>query len=399
MVTKSPFPKKKSTATPSPNAADAQYRVAIIHPSAGVNWSGGTENFAIEMSRHLSPYFDVELLGGDPIVPNYYPAGGVPRTIGRKMFRQPWIYPALKRISTHPDIVFEHLTSFPGCALRLLTHPADLIFPCNDYGGMAAAAFVRCFRHTPILFKAHTGLLGGGKSLSRALKFHPDHLVVFSSEMEDYVRNAHPQQSTSIIPNGVDMVRFSPQQQPISIDMPRPIILCVASLDRRDHKRVHLAIDAVQRLGKGSLLICGGGPDRDYYQAMGEEKLGRDRILIRTFPFDEMPSVFRSADVFTLSSDREPFGNVYLQAMACNIPVVTTDEESPRAIVAAAGVFCDVTDADAYAAALAQALERDWGDIPRENASRFSWENIAAQYRDLMVSMIQSCPKPVKSTS
>ncbi|MFQ4138990.1 glycosyltransferase [Nodosilinea sp. PGN35] len=372
------------------NQPRSRYRVVLVHPSAGVNWSGGSESFAIEMSRHLSPYFDVELLAGGSGVPNYYPAGGIPRTLGRRLLRHPRIYPLLKRFSTHPDIVLEHLTSFPTCALRLLSRPADLIFPCNDYGGLAVAALVRRFRPTPVLFKVHNGLLGDGKPLRRALRFRPDHLLVFSAEMEAVVHRSHPHQATSSLPNGIDLERFAPGLPPLALGLPRPVILCVASLDRRDHKRVHLAIEAVHRLGQGSLLIGGNGPDRAYYQAMGERLLGRHRVSIRSFPYDQMPSVFNSADLFTLPSDQEPFGNVYLEAMACGLPVVATDDPSRRAIVGQAGVLCDVTQPEAYAAALRQALGRDWGTLPRSTADRFGWETIALQYRDLILSMIEA---------
>ena len=37
-----------------------RYKITIIHPSAGVNWSGGSEIFAIEISRCLSNYFDID---------------------------------------------------------------------------------------------------------------------------------------------------------------------------------------------------------------------------------------------------------------------------------------------------------------------------------------------------
>ena len=60
------------------------YRIAIVHPSAGVNWSGGTENFAIEIAHRLSPYFEIELLAGAPCSPYFHPAGGIPRTQARK---------------------------------------------------------------------------------------------------------------------------------------------------------------------------------------------------------------------------------------------------------------------------------------------------------------------------
>ena len=372
-----------------PTNDTSTYRIAIVHPSAGINWSGGTENFAIELADRLSPYFEVELLGGSPDIPHYHPAGGISRNQARELIAHPWINSFLRRFSTNPDIVIEHLTNFAPCALRLIRQPADLIFPCNSYGGLAMAGLVRKLLGTPILYKGHNGLLGGGKLLARDLKFKPDELVVFSQTMETFVNQAFPQQSVSIIPNGVDVKKFNPLGEKIDLGLPKPIVLCVASLNRQGHKRVDLAIQAVARLSKGSLFICGDGTDRQYYQAMGESLLGSDRFKIQTFPFEQMPAVYRSADIFTLPSIDEPFGQAYVQAMASGLSVVATDDELRRMIVGDAGILCDVTDIKRYASALEQALLEDLKSKAVENAKRFSWEKVARQYRDLMLKMIQ----------
>ena len=43
----------------------APYRITLIHPSSGINLSGGAEIMAIEMTRQLGQFFEVELLSGD----------------------------------------------------------------------------------------------------------------------------------------------------------------------------------------------------------------------------------------------------------------------------------------------------------------------------------------------
>lgn len=369
------------------------YRIAIVHPSAGVNWSGGTENFAIELARYLSPYFEVELLGGSPQIPHYYPAGGIPRNKARNLIAHPWIGSFLRRFSTNPDIVIEHLTSFFPSALRLIRQPADLIFPCNSYGGLAMAGLVRSLLGSPILYKAHNGLLEGGKLLTRDLRFKPDHLVVFSKTMETFVNQASPQQPVTIIPNGVDVEKFTPLGERIDLGLQKPIVLCVASLNRKGHKRVELAIQAVAQLSQGSLLVCGDGVDKQYYQAMGERLLGNERFAVQTFPFDQMPMVYRSADIFTLPSIDEPFGQAYIQAMACGLSVIATNDELRQFIVADAGILCDVTDPQCYATAIQQGLQKNWKAKVLENAKRFSWKRVAQQYRDLMLEMIQQSKK------
>lgn len=369
-------------------------RVAIVHPSAGVNWSGGSESFAIELARHLSSYMDVELLGGNEQVPCYHPAGGLNRTqVMELMIRFPFLSQFLRQFSNHPEIWVEHGTNFIPCLTRLLTKPADLIFPCNSYGGLAMAAAVRALSGTPVLYKAHTGLLLGGKILERELKFRPDHLVVVSQEMKDRARQIRPEQSISILSCGVDTEKFRPSGNRIPLDLSGPVVLCVASLNRTDHKRVELAIRAVSQLPDASLLVCGDGSDRDYFQALGDKMLGPSRFKIQTFTFYQMPDVYRSVDLFTLPSENEPFGIAFIEAMGCGLPVVATDDQLRRYIVGDAGILCDVTDIDQYAKALQTALSRDWQSKPLERAKQFSWDSVARRYVSLMKTIIDQSNK------
>ncbi len=369
------------------------YRVVLVHPSAGINWSGGSEIFAIELASRLSTYFDVELLAGDRCSQFYYPAGGIGRTKARQILNNLAIASLLKHFFTHSDIAIEHLTSFLPCAFRLLTHPADLIFPCNDYGGLAMAAFVRTLIGTPMIYTEHTGLLAQGRLLARNLRFRPDHLVVFSEAMANFARTLRPSQPTTIIPNGVDTNRFTPQGEDIDLGLNKPLVLCVASLNRHNHKRVELAIQAVALLPKVSLLICGDGIDRAYFQSLGDRLLGSDRFAIEIFPSHQMPKVYRSVNAFTLPSINEPCALSYLEAMASGLPIVTTDDEMRRYMVGDAGILCDVTDIENYAAAINKVLSGDWLQKAIINASRFSWDTIALSYRNVILQTIMQSDK------
>jgi glycosyltransferase involved in cell wall biosynthesis len=364
------------------------YRVTLLHPSAGVNWSGGSEIFSIELARHLTSYFEVELLSGAPCAPFSKTIPCIPRSHSYEMLRQPWLARLWKNRITYPEIVLEHMSSFIPSIAYLLQNPPDIIFPNNDYGGLAAAALVRNLTRSQILYTEHSGLLADGACLRRNLKFQPDHLIVFTSKMAEYVSHYRMQQSVQVIANGVDTDRFTPEGDRIDLNLPHPIVLCTASLRKDGHKRIELTMQALSKLPGFSLLVCGDGPDRQYYQKMGEALLGQNRFMIKSFAYQQMPAVYRSADIFTLASDNEPFGLVYVEAMACGIPVVATDDDLRRWIIQDSGVVCNVTNTETYANALAEVATQIWTEKARTNALRFSWASIAQQYRDAIISMI-----------
>ncbi|BAC88400.1 glycosyltransferase family 4 protein [Gloeobacter violaceus] len=366
-----------------------RYRVALIHTSAGVIWSGGSEIFAIEMSRRLSEYFDVELLSGEPCGPLSTPVGAVSRTRSRAVFRHPLLAPLWRRFTNVPELWWEYLTGYFPTVSHLLRKPADLVFPINGLGGLAAAWTVRALIGTPLLYTEHCGLLRNGRDLRRSLDFRPDRLIALSTEIAEFARRHRPQQPVAVIPNGIDLARFRPEGECIELGLPAPVVLCVASLRKDGHKRVNLAIEAVSRLPGVSLLICGDGLDRPYYSALAERLLGAGRSRIDSFPFEQMPAVYRSCQAFTLPSVDEPWGLAYVEAMASGLGVVATDDAMRRHIVADAGLLCDVTDIDTYARCLRQVLAENWQERALRSSRRFGWDRLAIDYRDAIVETIQ----------
>jgi glycosyltransferase involved in cell wall biosynthesis len=104
-------------------------------------------------------------------------------------------------------------------------------------------------------------------------------------------------------------------------------------------------------------------------------------------PRAEMPGWYAAADCFTLPSRTESFGLTYLEAMACGVPCVAPDDAVRREVIGDGGICCDVTDPEAYTGALAAALDRDWGEIPRRRAEGFpvaaTIDAYAKLFRDL----------------
>lgn len=96
----------------------------------------------------------------------------------------------------------------------------------------------------------------------------------------------------------------------------------------------------------------------------------------------------RLGGVFVNSALTEPFGLTLLEAAACGLPVVATDDGGPRDILARTdnGLLVDVSDLDALQQALEDSLRdpcrwRRWRDNGIEAVSRcFSWDAHVSRY-------------------
>jgi glycosyltransferase involved in cell wall biosynthesis len=114
---------------------------------------------------------------------------------------------------------------------------------------------------------------------------------------------------------------------------------------------------------------------------------------------DELPAGLNAADVLVAPSVDEPFGLVYLEAMACGLPVVTTPTGGPLSFVNTVagrpnGWFVDPDDETALAATLIEVVNnaperRARGETAYEQIrAGFAWDTIATRvvslYEDLL---------------
>ena len=190
----------------------------------------------------------------------------------------------------------------------------------------------------------------------------------------------------ALIPNGVDCERFSPgptRRQEFGLPQDRFVILMVSALIAS--KRVAAGIEAVSRLPEAHLVVAGDGPLRQDIDAAAGRLLPGRFTRLSVAP-EQMPALYRSADVFLHLSKDEPFGLVFLEAMACGIPVVAHDSPRLRYIAGDDEFLLDSDDPEAIAQQIERAHENGAGDANRRSAkaAAFSWASIAEKYRSFM---------------
>ena len=190
----------------------------------------------------------------------------------------------------------------------------------------------------------------------------------------------------------------------------RPTVLAVGGIEPRKGSRTLLAAFARARgrIGPGALLAIAGGETlfdyADYRDAWEEDAAamglsvhrgatpppGADVAVLGPVPDDDMPALFRAADVFAFPSEREGFGLVVLEAQAAGLPVVASDLPVLREFLSDGEdcVMVPVGDAEALAGALVAARE-DGGLRARivaggrATAGRFTWDAAAAAHEEL----------------
>jgi Glycosyltransferase len=215
----------------------------------------------------------------------------------------------------------------------------------------------------------------------------PDVFIALSEKAKNWAKKVNPFVKVVEITNGVDLKKFKLKTQKSKVKNKFKTVLAVGAFVKS--KRLELAIEAVSKLKDAKLVIAGGGGDeKQAITDYGLKILGKRRFRVVSVPFEKMPEVYQAADVFTLPSESsEAFGNVLVEAMACGLPVVATDDPIRREIVGNAGILVDPTDIDSYAKALELALSKDWKDIPRLQAKKFDWDIIAQKYDKLFRSL------------
>jgi glycosyltransferase involved in cell wall biosynthesis len=290
----------------------------------------------------------------------------------------------IQQISGIPFTPFSSIYNFWALIFSLKCLPYlwgekfDWIIPINGRCQVIICRFLRFLRGGKILISGHAG--AGFEDKFNLLFGKPDIFVALSPAAFSWAKKVSSKRKILYIPNGVDEKRFNPQILSKKLSLPRPIIICVSAL--LAYKRIDRLIKAASLLSrKASLLIIGDGPLKKELTVLGQKLLDDRFLLLQSVPYDEIGSYYNAADIFSLPSrESEAFGLVYLEAMACNLPIVAPNDINRRQIIGSAGLFCDVENIKDYTQILEQALDKDFNDIPRKQAEKFTWEKMASQY-------------------
>ncbi len=186
---------------------------------------------------------------------------------------------------------------------------------------------------------------------------------------------------------------------------PLPMLLYVGRF--LDFKRVPLLVRAYDRARPrfkvpAPLLIWGGSPGE--WEGEHPHTVARELAVEGVFfsgwrGHHELPLGLSCADLFAAPSVGEPFGLVFLEAMSCGLPVITTTTGGPLSFVNTVagkpnGWLVPPDDIDAFADALVEAVNDDAARNDRaDNATRqirgsYSWRALAERLDALNTNLL-----------
>jgi glycosyltransferase involved in cell wall biosynthesis len=279
------------------------------------------------------------------------------------------------------------------------------------------SSYAWCWWHdTPLMFEMT--LLGADDAqtmlrtrhrlswLRRRIFGRCDGYVAISPVLQESYREAGlPPSKIRLVPQGVDLCLFSPSERKLALrealGLPTdgPVIIFVGSLVHR--KGIDVLLRAWSEVSaarpEAHLVLVGrnrfpedSGDARFLKEQLSQVPARAAQRVYQSGVRDDVNRWLQAADLFVFPSRREGFGSVMIEAMACGLPCVVTDQPGITDFIFGAdgdrGVVAPQEDHAAFAAAVLEILRNpkratQIGLAARDDViRRFDIEQIAERY-------------------
>lgn len=204
-----------------------------------------------------------------------------------------------------------------------------------------------------------------------------------------------PRDRISVIPNGTDIARFSPDgpmaglREACGIGAGDTMLLFVGHEFERKGLKYAIAALCHPGCARAHLVAVGAG-DIARYTAMAKAMGVGERVHFAG-PRNDLPAIYREADAFVFPTAYETFSLVCMEAMACGLPIFATrvggiedyleDGVNGHAIERDGAGIAAVLGS-ALADPVARARLRDGA---RRTALSYGWDVVARRYRALLL--------------
>jgi L-malate glycosyltransferase len=319
------------------------------------------------------------------------------------------------RVPTYP------LFDFPPYETALASTMVDVItnndiellhvhyaIPHASAAFMARQILARQGRYIPVITTLHgtdITLVGRDKTYKPVVTFsmlESDVLTAVSENLkQETYRNFEIDKAIQVIHNFVDVKRFN--KKPVDafrkLVAPNGEKVLVHASNFRKVKRVEDVVNTFLLISQEipcKLLMLGDGPERPY-----AESICRDCVAVSNIKFlgkqEQMEDILPLADLFLLTSEYESFGLAALEAMAAEVPVISTNagglpEININGVTGYMSNVGDVQDMCKNAVSILQNEEvlKTFKQNALAQAKRFDIQNIVPLYEQLYQQLLKN---------
>lgn len=141
-----------------------------------------------------------------------------------------------------------------------------------------------------------------------------------------------------ILPNSVNLKKFTPgpKQEKLIAKYKlagKKVLMTFGRMDSRERAKgfdevLEIMPELLKERKNATYLIAGDGPDRERLEKkVLDMGLGKHVVFSGFVSEEEKVDLYRLADVYVMPSSGEGFGIVFLEAMACGIPVIASRKD------------------------------------------------------------------------
>ncbi|MCC3356919.1 glycosyltransferase [Bacillus sp. REN16] len=271
-----------------------------------------------------------------------------------------------------PDVFHAHSCLWAGWATAKLTESENIPFLLTEHSSAFIRGLIRAYEKKEISYacKRAEFIISVGPGLAKKL--------------ESYTQ---PEKLT-IIPNIVDIGKFTIDKTKLEHGAFR--FFSVAFLNHNKGMDILIQSFAKYFINKPVELVIGGdGQERQALELLAKN-LGVDKqvLFLGELDREQVRDEIQKAHVFVLASRFETFGVVFIEALACGKPIISTACGGPEMIVNEInGKLVQVEDIDGLGQAM-KYMEENYDtynaeDIRNDCVSRFSEESVVTKITKL----------------
>lgn len=227
------------------------------------------------------------------------------------------------------------------------------------------------------------------KHVAKFIWRHAYKVIANSYWLKNEAHLIAPRQTIAVIPNGVNLEIFHPSSPQEKNGFQ---ILSVTRLIKI--KGIKYLLDGFALFHKkyplSRLIIAGSGPQEHYLKKLAARlNISQSAIFLPHLSHQQLPQLYQVTDVFISPSFNEGMSNALLEAMACSLPIISTDTGDVRQLLEKNVIIVPAKNGPAICQALEQLYlnknqYQQMALASRQQAEKLSWQRIAQQYLNLL---------------